>query len=122
MLVADLKAAGIPVETEQGVVDFHSLRHTFGTLLVKAGTLPKLAMDLLRYSSADLTIKVYSHALLEERAVAIRKLPSLLTQAQNQSPLCQETAYPPVDDESEAQEKNRRIPQKRGFCYRYRHW
>jgi integrase len=38
MLRVDLEAAGIPAIDEYGrVVDFHSLRHTFGTLGAKAG-------------------------------------------------------------------------------------
>ena len=32
MLRQDLELAGIDYETDEGVVDFHSLRHTFGTL------------------------------------------------------------------------------------------
>lgn len=40
MLKRDLKTAGIPVETEEGVVDFHSLRATTATLLSQSGIMP----------------------------------------------------------------------------------
>lgn len=40
MLRVDLEAAGIDVVTSQGKADFHSLRHTFCTLLARSGVQP----------------------------------------------------------------------------------
>lgn len=67
ILLADLNAAGIDRENGQGVVDFHSLRHTFGTMLAKAGTAPKVAMDLMRHGDVNLTMALYSHTVLQDR-------------------------------------------------------
>ena len=42
MLRPDLEFAGIEYETEEDFADFHSLRHTYGTMLTKAGIHLKL--------------------------------------------------------------------------------
>jgi len=78
MLKCDLKAAGIPYRDASGrVVDFHALRATCGTLLAKAGVHPKLAQDILRHSDIRLTMKHYTHTLLEDRPKAVGQLPNL---------------------------------------------
>ncbi len=63
--------------TLEGRVDFHSLRHTFGTALAKAGVAPKVAMDLMRHSDINLTMRLYSHTVLTDRASALATVPSL---------------------------------------------
>ena len=80
MLYKDLKHAGIERENGQGIIDFHSLRHTFGTRLAKSGVAPKVAMDLMRHSDINLTMNAYSHTLLEDRASAISKTPEILSE------------------------------------------
>lgn len=57
--------------------DFHALRHTFITGLARAGVHPKLAQDLARHSTINLTMSVYSHSLLTERADAVEVLPDV---------------------------------------------
>ena len=79
MLYEDLENAGIERETGQGIIDFHSLRHTFGTRLAKSGAAPKVAMDLMRHSDINLTMNVYSHTLLEDRASALNKTPEIIS-------------------------------------------
>ena len=62
----DLKRLGIaPVDELGRRVDFHALRHTFGTVLSRAGVAPRTAMELMRHSDIRLTTKTYtdSHAL-----------------------------------------------------------
>lgn len=59
------------------VLDFHALRHTFGTLLARAGVAPKVAMDLMRHSDINLTMKLYSHTVVKDRAAALDALPDL---------------------------------------------
>lgn len=61
MLRKDLKNAGIDVETVNGIVDFHALRHTFITTLASSGVSPQVAKDLARHSTITLTMDVYSH-------------------------------------------------------------
>ncbi|MGE5607923.1 MAG: tyrosine-type recombinase/integrase [Bacillota bacterium] len=71
-----LKAAGIPWEDEQGRrADFHALRHTYGTLLSKAGVSPREAMELMRHTDLRLTMKVYTDPRLFDLAGAVEKLP-----------------------------------------------
>ncbi len=57
----DLEWAGIEKKDRLGrVVDVHSLRHTFGTLLSRAGVSPRTAQAAMRHSDIDLTMNVYT--------------------------------------------------------------
>jgi len=68
---ADLTAAGIEFMNAKGHrADFHSLRHTLATNLARAGTAPRVAMEIMRHSDMRLTAKTYTDAVL--------KLPSLI--------------------------------------------
>ena len=79
MLRKDLAAAKIPYkDSEDHVVDFHALRHTYATNLARSGVHPKIAMDLLGHSDINLTLKIYSHTDVKERAAALVQLPSLV--------------------------------------------
>lgn len=86
MFTEDLKAAEIAKHDETGtVLDFHSLRHTFGTLLAASGVHPRVAQDLMRHSTITLTMGIYTHPSLESRMGALGKLPELrATKAANQ--------------------------------------
>ena len=75
----DLQAAGIDYETRHGFADFHALRHTFITRLVKGGIHTKTAQTLARHSDPRLTLGVYSHIEIIDQAAAIRTLPLLET-------------------------------------------
>ena len=77
MLRADLDAAGIPVETGSGVVDFHALRHTFGSMVVRSECSVKTAQELMRHSTPSLTIDRYAHASLRDIRGAMDGLPDL---------------------------------------------
>lgn len=71
-----LKAAGIAFEDEQGRrADFHALRHTFGTMLSKAGVAPRVAMELMRHTDLRLTMKVYTDPRVFDLGGAVEKLP-----------------------------------------------
>ena len=65
----------LKIKTEKGKIDFHSLRHTFGTMLAGAGTHPKTAMELMRHSKIELTMGIYTHAQDEKMTQAIDNLP-----------------------------------------------
>ncbi len=71
----DLKRAGIEYENEGGRADFHSLRHTLATNLVRRGVAPRVAMEILRHSDIRLTMNHYTDASLLPLADAIGKLP-----------------------------------------------
>ena len=78
MLRADLARAGINAEDSAGNrVDFHALRHTYITLGAKAGIAPKILMDLARHSDINLTMKVYSHTVVADRAKALEAIPDI---------------------------------------------
>jgi integrase len=57
----DLEACGIPYLDELGRrVDFHSLRHTFCTMLQRAGVPPRVIMELMRQSDLRLSSTTYT--------------------------------------------------------------
>lgn len=61
-----LAHAGIPYHTERGYADFHALRHTFVSSLVRSGVHPSVAKELARHSTITLTIDVYGHVETEK--------------------------------------------------------
>lgn len=72
----------LKTDTYEGKVDFHSLRHTFGTLLAAAGVHPKTAMDLMRHSDINLTMALYTHGNHEQQTKAVESLPTFERQAE----------------------------------------
>jgi integrase len=52
--------------------DFHALRHTFITSIMKSGINPKTAQSLVRHCTIDMTMNVYTSLI-----VTTRPLPSL---------------------------------------------
>ena len=79
MLRADLDSAGISYDTDAGIADFHSLRHTFISNLVAGGVHPKLAQQLARHSTITLTMDRYSHVGLLDMNTALESLPNIVT-------------------------------------------
>lgn len=73
----DIEAAGIPRETPEGVLDLHALRHSFASWLVRAGVAPKTAQALLRHSDVRMTLAIYAHVHVGDRAAAVQALPRL---------------------------------------------
>ena len=70
-----LTAAGIPKVDSQGrVADFHSLRHTFCTILHRAGVPQREAMELMRHNDPRLTATTYADASLFSLRGAVEKL------------------------------------------------
>ena len=57
--------------------DFHSLRHTNGSLLAASGVHPKVAQSIMRHSTIDLTMSRYTHTLRGQESEAVAKLPDL---------------------------------------------
>jgi len=74
MLRVDLAAAGVPEVTAAGVALFHSLRHSFTSMLTASASV-KVTQELVRHSSPNLTVGTYSHSSLKERAAAVAALP-----------------------------------------------
>ncbi len=59
------------------VVDFHALRATYITLLVKGGASMKATQELARHSDPSLTMNVYSRLGIHDLAGALDRLPSV---------------------------------------------
>jgi len=86
-----LKEAGTPKEkahrertdflkatdTAGRVVDFHSLRHTYVTRVVRGGASAKVAQDLARHSTPALTLGVYTHMTVHDHSAALGALPPI---------------------------------------------
>ncbi len=78
MLRDDLEAAGIDYQDAAGkFCDFHSLRHTTGSMLAAAGVSPKVAQSIMRHSTIELTLGRYSHIYKGQETDAIAALPDL---------------------------------------------
>ncbi len=77
MLRNDLEVAGIPYVTDDGIADFHSLRHTFISNLAAGGVHPKLAQQLARHSTIALTMDRYTHLGLIDMNSALESLPNI---------------------------------------------
>ncbi len=74
----DCKAAEIAKTDGAGrVVDVHALRHTFGTMLARAGVPLQLAQKAMRHSTPTLTANVYTHLGLVDVAGAVDRLPGM---------------------------------------------
>ena len=59
------------------VADFHALRHTYISRLVRAGVAPAVAKSLARHSTIMLTMDHYTHVSIEEEQSALARLPEL---------------------------------------------
>src|SRR5262249_24512709 len=78
MLRSDLQAAGIPYRDGSGrVADFHALRHSYVTALVKSPAPVKVVQTLARPSTPTLTLGVYAHIGVYDQTAALEALPDL---------------------------------------------
>ena len=75
----DLAAAGIPYRLNGQDADFHSLRHTFITRVLRSGVSPKEVQELARHQDPQLTLALYAHADDAAKRAAVEKLGSLAT-------------------------------------------
>jgi len=64
-------------DTDEVLFNFHSLRHTFGSLLAASGAHPKTVQTLMRHSTITLTMNLYTHSFRENEVSAIQNLPDL---------------------------------------------
>ena len=71
----------LKIQTSEGKLDFHSLRHTFATMLAASGVHPKTAQTLMRHSDINLTLSRYSHAQVDQVTAAVNTLPEFESQA-----------------------------------------
>jgi len=62
------------IDSQGRYADFHSNRHTFITNLSLAGVSPRDAQELARHSDVRLTMNLYTHVNMQDKARAIEKL------------------------------------------------
>lgn len=79
MLRVDLKTAGIPYETDDGIFDFHCLRVTYVTNLAKIVPNAKIVQTLARHSTIVLTMHLYAKQDAKAAAEALKGLPRIRT-------------------------------------------
>jgi hypothetical protein len=65
----------LKLETEEGRIDFHALRHSCASFLVHAGVDPKTCQELMRHSTVELTPGKYSHVYRGKTSEAVAMLP-----------------------------------------------
>lgn len=75
MIQHDLRAAKIPFKTAEGQVDFHSLRHSFATSLVRSGATQTEVQTLLDHCSPALSARYFRHLQTDELRGVVGKLP-----------------------------------------------
>lgn len=68
----------VVLDAEGCVVDFHALRGTYITALVKGGASVKVAQELARHSDPKLTMNVYTSLGIHDLAGALDALPSVV--------------------------------------------
>lgn len=72
LIRVDLDAAGVPYEVKgEGVVDFHALRHSYITHLIRSGANPKIVQALARHADIRLTLERYTHLESDDLRKAI---------------------------------------------------
>jgi len=55
-------------------VRFHDLRHTCVSLLLALGTPPNLVREIVGHNDIEVTMTIYAHTSLEDRAKAPKRL------------------------------------------------
>lgn len=68
------KALAIFKESKVSINKFHSLRHTFATRLIDAGTDPKTVSEILGHSTVQITLNKYVHPSFDVKKAAINKV------------------------------------------------
>jgi integrase len=74
MIQADLEAAGVAYVKDGLYADFHALRHSFVTGIVKSGASVKEAQTLARHSTPVLTLQRYTHIMLNDTRKVIDRM------------------------------------------------
>jgi integrase len=96
-LAAGLAAANITPSTDPRTIDFHGLRHTYVSRLVRAGTSVKLTQTLARHSTPVLTMNTYAHVGLADQVAALAALPPFTTPTATAQALRTGTDNAPLD-------------------------
>ena len=105
MIRADLEDAGIDWQDNgEGVLVFHSLRHSTASLLAASGVNPKTAQAIMRHSDINLTMSRYSHVFRGAESKAVESLPDFTSQGK-QGQIATGTDGKPVELPKDAYKK-----------------
>ena len=88
------------VDSSGRFADFHALRHSYISLLTRAGVRPEVAQELARHSDIRLTMQRYSHTVRMDGAEALDVLPSFPSAFEPVLPERQTLAATGTDDTS----------------------
>ena len=83
-----------PVARKAGIyknIDWHTFRHSFGTLLKANGEDVKTVQELLRHANSRITLDVYTQAVNSHKRAAQSKVVSMMVADVGQN---RETSYP----------------------------
>jgi len=81
MIRADLEDTGMDWQDNgDGVIDFHSLRHTTASLPAASGVNPKTVQAIMRHSDINLTMSRYSHVFRGAESEAVESFPDFSSQ------------------------------------------
>jgi len=72
-----------PIDSENETLDFHSLRHTTASWLIRSGADIKTVQTIMRHSDIKLTIDRYGHLFPGAEADAVSRLRSAFQQPQH---------------------------------------
>ncbi len=99
MLREDLKSAGIdPIRADSGkIIDFHGLRHTYGTMLAQAGVMPAQLKRLMRHSNVQITMDYYTHLSIDHLSTEIAKISGVSNKSTEKCTIPENTAIEPVE-------------------------
>jgi len=96
----DAAACGVSIKR----LDFHALRHTFGTTMARNGTHPRTLMSLMDHNTIQMTMRLYTHSFPEDQVAAVDRLPDLGGCGSICAPLC--ILKGPVRDSKERKGKS----------------
>ncbi len=102
MLRKDLMAARINPKRASGkVIDFHGLRHTYGTMLAQAGVMPAHLKSLMRHSNVQLTMEYYTHLSIDDLNEEIAKISFTKSNDAEKSTIPEKVTTPSVKEPKE---------------------
>lgn len=78
MLKRDLEAAGIPIGTEEGRLDFHALRTAYINFLIELGANVKTIQELARHATVATTLNLYGRTRSDKKREVVDALGIML--------------------------------------------
>ena len=92
MIQADLTKAQVPIDTDEGVADFHACRVAYVSFVIEAGATVKEAQSMARHSNPDLTLNVYARAKEERLSELAEKVGDMAFSGKKRAPLVHQVA------------------------------